>query len=64
MSCLVEVIVNGRMNGGEFLEALHPPETVIMHFTQPSEGRSMSGWYGKRPRLYSALGLLCLEYQA
>ena len=27
MSFLVEVVVNGRMNGGEFLEASHPPET-------------------------------------
>ena len=26
-SLVVEMIVNGRMNGGEFLEALHPPET-------------------------------------
>ena len=35
MSYLAEVIVNGRMNGGEFLEALHPPETEHGVFSSP-----------------------------
>ena len=35
MSFLVEVVVNGRMNGGEFLEASHPPETKHGVFSAP-----------------------------
>ena len=29
MSSQIEVAVDGRMNGGEFLKASHPPETTV-----------------------------------
>ena len=31
----MEVVVDGRMNGGEFLEASHPPETEHGGFSSP-----------------------------
>ena len=53
MSSQIEVVVDGRMNGDEFLQASHPPETEHGVFSSPKRQMRIL-----RPIVQPAAGLL------